>query len=68
MNQIQVNLAVQDKSLLQRWEQYKLGIDFYRAGEPVMRCASAEQLRGWYDSQRAEAEANTPGYAQKMGW
>lgn len=54
--------------LLVAWESYKLGGDFYRAGEPRTRCLNAEQRRGYMDANRADAEAATPGYADGQGF
>lgn len=69
MNAIQVNLAVQDKSLLARWDQFRFGWDIFTAREPLTRCSTDEQRRGWLAALNSEAIAQLPATSvEKLGF
>lgn len=63
-----INPAPAQPSLLWRWEQFRFGCDLFAAREPLTACCNDEQRRGWLSACSVEAEAMTPGYAQKVGW
>jgi hypothetical protein len=62
------NVKNEENNLLWRWEQFQYGYNLFQAGEQISRCQNAEQRRGFMAALNAQAEANTPGYAQKFGW
>lgn len=69
MDIIQINLAVQDKSLLARWDQFRFGWDIFTAREPLTRCSTDEQRRGWLAALNAAAVATLPANcADRLGF
>ena len=44
------------------WEQFRLGYDYFTAGEQPNVCANAEQRRGWWSALKASADTDTDIY------
>lgn len=58
-----VDVAAQGRRML-----YEYGKDAYSKGYCLDTLSSAEARKGWMAALDAQAECNTPGYAQRMGW
>lgn len=58
-----------EPSIIQRWEQYRLGWDYATAKEPFTYCMSAECRRGYKDACKFEAVATLPvNSADRLGF
>lgn len=58
-----------EPSIMQRWEQYRLGWDYATAKEPYTHCRNAEQRRGYLDACKSEAVATLPANsADRLGF
>lgn len=45
-----------------------VGYALFIAKLGIEHCRNEFQRRGWLSALNAEAECNTPGFAQKVGW
>jgi len=45
---------------------YRIGFDLYCDGKPDTLCINAEQLDGWWDALKADADSDTSAYLVQM--
>lgn len=66
---VKQNTENSEYTLVAAFEQFKLGWDYHTAKEPVSICANAQQRRGWFAANSAEAAASLPANcADRLGF